>query len=292
MKTLIFASSLAILSVLACTTPSQPATAAAQESGTDNGAERGDVRGDVRWTVEPAAGKDGAPKFRLEHRKSSSDLALDADLSVQRPEFDAAQSALGGTGSVRFAVRHASGTLECSGKLAKSYKGEGRCSFTPDPGFERELAARGLMPDKRGDIFAMFIVDATIELADGLTAEGVKPKDSDELIAAAALDVTPGYVRGFKGTSLQLSEVDDAVAFRALGVSGDYVRDLNQAGFAKLGIDDVTGMKALGVTGDYVRELRAAGYKNLSAEDVIGMKAMGVTGDYARRMNGAAGGTR
>jgi hypothetical protein len=288
MKTLIFASSLAILSVLACTTPSQPATAAAQEAGTDNGAERGDVR----WTVEPAGGKEGAPKFRLEHRKSSSDLSLDADLSVQRPEFDAAQSALGGSGPVRFAVRHASGTLECSGTLAKSYKGEGRCSFTPDAGFERELAARGLTPDTRGDIFAMFIVDATIELADGLTAEGVKPEDSDELIAAAALDVTPDYVRGFKGTSLQLSEVDDAVAFRALGVSGDYVRDLNAAGFAKLGIDDVTGMKALGVTGDYVRELRAAGYAKLSAEDVIGMKAMGVTGDYARRMNGAAGGTR
>lgn len=283
MKTLIFASSLVVLSVLACTTPSQPATAAAQEGRADDGAERGDVR----WTVEPAGGKEGAPKLRLSHSKSSSDLSLDADLGVKRPEFDAAQSALGGNGPVRFAVRHESGTLECSGTLAKSYRGEGRCSFTPDTAFERDLAARGLAPDKRGDIFAMFIVDATIELADGLTAEGVKPADSDELIAAAALDVTPAFVRGFKGTSLALSEIDDAVAFRALGVSGDYVRDLNAAGFAKLGIDDVTGMKALGVTGDYVRELTAAGYKNLSAEDVIGMKAMGVTGDYARRMNGA-----
>lgn len=288
MKTLIFASSLAILSVLACTTPSRPATAAAQESG----AERGPERGDVRWTVEPAGGKEGAPKLRLSHAKSSSDLSLDADLAVQRPEFDAAQSALGGTGPVRFAVRHASGTLECSGTLAKSYDGEGRCSFTPDAAFERDLASRGLAPDKRSELFAMLIVDATIELADGLAAEGVKPGDWDELVAAAALDVTPEYVRGFKGTSLQLSEMDDAVAFRALGVSGDYIRDLDAAGFARLGIDDVTGMKALGVTGDYVRELRAAGYEKLSAEDVIGMKAMGVTGDYARRMNGAAGGTR
>lgn len=288
MKTLIFASSLAILSVLACTTPSQPATAAAQEAATDNGAERGDVR----WTVEPAGGKDRAPKLRLSHEKSSSDLSLDADLGVKRPEFDAAQSALGGSGPVRFSVRHESGTLECSGTLAKSYDGEGRCSFTSDAAFERELAARGLSPDKRSELFAMLIVDATIALADGLAAEGVKPGDWDELVAAAALEVTPEFVRGFRGTSLQLSEVDDAVAFRALGVSGDYVRDLNAAGFARLAIEEVTGMKALGVTGDYVRELTAAGYKNLSAEDVIGMKAMGVTGDYARRMNGAAGGTR
>ncbi|AQA00251.1 hypothetical protein BWQ93_18645 [Sphingopyxis sp. QXT-31] len=268
MKTLNFASSLAVLSVLACTTPSQPATAAAQESGAENG--------DMRWSVEPDGGKDRAPKLRLSHRRTTSDLSLDADLGVKRPEFGAAQSALGGSGPVRFSVRHESGTLECSGTLAQSYDGEGRCSFTPDAAFERALASRGLAPDKRGDLFAMLIVDATIELADGLTAEGVKPGDWDDLVAAAALEVTPAFVRGFKGTSLQLSDV----------------RDLNAAGFAKLGIDDVTGMKALGVTGDYVRELRTAGYDKLSAEDVIGMKAMGVTGDYARRMNGAAGGTR
>lgn len=290
MKTLIFASSLAILSVLAWTTPSQPATAAAQESDAANGA--GAESGDVRWSVEPDGGKDRAPKLRLSHKKSSSDLSLDADLGVKRPEFDAARSALGGTGPVRFAVRHESGTLECSGTLTRNYDGGGRCSFTPDAAFERALASRGLAPDKRSELFSMLIVDATIELADGLTAEGVKPGDWDDLVAAAALEVTPEFVRGFKGTSLQLGEVDDAVAFRALGVSGDYVRDLNAAGFAKLAIDEVTGMKALGVTGDYVRELTAAGYKNLSAEDVIGMKAMGVTGDYARRMNGATGGAR
>ena len=33
---------------------------------------------------------------------------------------------------------------------------------------------------------AMLLVDATIELADGLIAEGVKPKGTDDLIAAAA----------------------------------------------------------------------------------------------------------
>jgi len=276
MKKMMIASSLALMSVLACAGPGQPATAAAQEEG------------EVRWTVEPDAGKAGAPKLRLEHRKSSSDLSLDDALAAKRPEFDAARAALGGSGPVRFSVAHESGTLDCTGTLTRAFAGHGTCSFAPDAGFEQALAARGLAPEKRDDIFAMLIVDATIELADGLAVEGVKPKDSDDLIAAGALEVTPEFVRGFKGTSLALSKIDDAVAFRALGVTGEYIGDLNAAGFSRLSVDDATAMKALGVTGDYVRELAAAGYDQLSAEDVIGMKAMGVTGAYAKAMNGGA----
>ncbi|MBL8650879.1 MAG: hypothetical protein JNL35_10820 [Sphingopyxis sp.] len=276
MKKMIIAPGLMLMSVLACAGPGQPATAAAQDMG------------EVRWTVDADAGKGGAPKLRLAHAKSSSDLSLDDALAAKRPEFDGARAALGGTGPVRFSVRHESGVLDCSGDLTRAFDGKGICSFTPDAGFERALAARGLVPEKRDEIFAMLIVDATIELADGLTAEGVKPEDSDDLIAAAALDVTPEYVRGFKDSSLALSDVDDAVAFRALGVSGDYVRDLNVAGFSKLSAEDVTAMKALGVTGDYLRDLAAAGYDDLTAEDAIGMKAMGVTGAYATAMNGRA----
>lgn len=278
MKAMIFGSSLMLLSVLACVGPGQSATATAQETG------------EVRWTVEADAGKGGAPKLRLEHAKSSSDLSLDDQLAAKRPEFDEARAALGSTGQVRFSVRHEAGTLDCSGNLAHAFEGKGTCGFAPDAGFERELATRGLAPKKRDDLFAMLIVDATIALADGLTAEGVRPRDSDGLIAAGALEVTPGYVRGFRGTPLALSRIDDAVAFRALGVTGDYVRDLNAAGYAKLSVEDVTAMKALGVTGDYVRALAAAGYEKLSVQDVIGMKAMGVTGAYAKAMNGAEAG--
>ncbi|MGH6650188.1 MAG: hypothetical protein ACREB7_03560 [Sphingopyxis sp.] len=278
MKTMMIAPGLMLMSVLACAGPGQPATAAAQE------------KGEVRWTVDADAGKAGAPKLRLAHAKSSSDLSLDDALAAKRPEFDAARAALGGSGPVRFSVVHEAGTLDCTGTLTKAFVGKGSCSFAPDAGFERALAARGLTPEKRDELFAMLIVDATIELADGLAAEGVTPQDANDLIAAGALEVTPDYVRGFKGTSLALHKIDDAVAFRALGVTGDYVRDLNAAGFAGLSVDDVTAMKALGVTGDYVRELAAAGYEKLSAEDVIGMKAMGVTGAYAKAMNGGTGG--
>ena len=280
MKKMIVASSLILMTVLACAGPGQSATPTAQEGS------------EVRWTVEADGGRDGAPKLRLEHRKSSSDLSLDAALATKRPEFDEARRALGGRGPVAFSVRHESGALDCSGMLTRGYEGKGTCRFTPDAAFERELATRGLAPEKRGDLFAMLIVDATVELADGLAAEGVKPRDWDQLIAAGALEVTPAFVRGFKGTSLALSDVEDAVAFRALDISGDYVRDLNAAGFPKLSVENVTAMKALGVTGDYVRELAAAGYDNLSAEDVVGMKAMGVTGAYAKAMNGGAGAGR
>lgn len=280
MKKMIIASSLVLMTVLACAGPGQSATPPAQEAG------------EIRWTVEADADQQGAPKLRLEHRKSSSDLSLDDALAAKRPEFDAARRALGGSGPVLFSVRHESGVLDCSGTLQHGYDGKGTCRFAPDAGFERELAARGLAPKKRGDLFAMLIVDATVDLADGLAAEGVKPKDWDQLIAAGALEVSPIFVRGFKGTSLALGNIEDAVAFRALDISGDYVRDLNSAGFPKLSVEDVTAMKALGVSGDYVRALAAAGYDKLSAEDVVGMKAMGVTGAYAKAMNNGGGAGR
>src|SRR3546814_1381027 len=72
----------------------------------------------------------------------------------------------------------------------------------------------------------MLLVDASIELADGLTREGVRPKDADDLIAAAALDVRPEYVRDLKSEALVLTDVEDAIACKALGVDGAYVRGL------------------------------------------------------------------
>jgi hypothetical protein len=102
------------------------------------------------------------------------------------------------------------------------------------------------------------MVDATIELADGLTREGVAPKDSDDLIAAAALEVTPDYVRDLKTGPMTLTSVDDAIACKALEVDGAYVRGLAAAGYAKLSSDEVVGMKAMGVSPDYARSMNLA----------------------------------
>ncbi|PQM28332.1 hypothetical protein CVO77_07510 [Sphingopyxis lindanitolerans] len=178
-----------------------------------------------------------------------------------RAEFGAARDALqGGAGPVSFTVLHAAGTLACSGRLTGAFAGEGRCRFSADPRFEAALAERGLAPDHRADLIAMLLVDATVDLADGLTREGVKPKDNGDLIAAAALDVTPAYVHDLKSDAMVLTDIDDAIACKALDVDGPYVRGL-----------------------------AAAGYRNLAARDVVAMKAMDVSPDYARAMNRARG---
>lgn len=249
MKATIFASSLILLPVLACAGPVQPAQADAQDMQNVQ---------DVRWDVQREAGKKGQPKLRLSHSRSSSDLSLDDRLASERPEFAAARSALGGTGPVRFTVKHEAGTLDCSGHLSSAYEGRGQCSFAPDAGFERALNERGLPLERRSDLLSMVMVDATIELADGLTREGVKPKDSDDLIAAAALDVTPDYVRDLKSGPMTLTSVDDAIACKALGVDGAYVRGLAEAGYTKLSSDEVVGMKATGVSPEYARSMNVA----------------------------------
>ena len=245
MKALYLAGGAALLSILACAAP----TAAADPL----------VLTDVRWVAEPASGKKGAPRVRIQHKQSSSDRTLDG----ARADFAEAQTALGRAtpGPVSFAVTHDAGTLSCTGTLTHAFEGKGECRFTSDPGFERALSERGLVPDRRATLLAMLMVDATIDLADGLTREGVRPKDADDLIAAAALDVRPEYIRDLKSEALVLTDMEDAIACKALGVDGAYVRGL-----------------------------AAAGYRKLSANEVVSMKAMGVTADYAQAMNRAAGG--
>src|SRR3546814_11488581 len=63
-------------------------------------------------------------------------------------------------GPVTFRIAHAAGTLDCDGRLARRYDGKGDCRFTGDPGFERQLAARGLTPAGPSDLLAMLVVDA------------------------------------------------------------------------------------------------------------------------------------
>lgn len=244
MKVPMIAATAALLTVLACTAPSTAADPV--------------VLSDIAWTATPATGK-SEPKLRVRHKGSSSDVSLDS----ARRELAPARAALqGGGGPVSFTVVHSAGTLACTGKLTRAFEGEGGCHFTSDPKFETALGERGLAPARRSDLLAMLLVDATIELADGLIAEGVKPKGTDDLIAAAALDVTGDYVRDLKSEAMVLTDIDDAIACKALGVDGAYVRGL-----------------------------AAAGYRKLSADDVVGMKALGVTGEYAQAMNRAAGGT-
>lgn len=237
MKVQIIAVGAALLSVLACTAPS--------------GAAGSTVVGGIAWKAVPATGV--VPHLRISRKASSSDVSL------RRPEFGGALRALQApVGPMAFAVRHEAGTLACSGRLKAAGEGEGLCDFTSDPAFETRLAKRGLMPDRRADLLTMLLVDATIELVDGLAREGMKPKDSDELVAAAALDVAPDYVRDLRSGALLLADLDDAIACKALGVDGAYVRGLAAAGYRKLSADAVVSMKATGVSRGYLRTMNRA----------------------------------
>lgn len=242
MKSLYLAGSAALMSILACSAPSAAADPL--------------LLTDIGWTAAPAGGKKGAPQLRIEHRKSTSSRSLDG----ARPHFSEAETALArrAPGPVSFRIAHEAGTLSCSGSLAGAFEGRGTCRFTSDPAFETALGERGLAPRQRSTLLAMLLVDASIDLADGLAREGVAPKDADDLVTAAALDVRPEYIRDLKSEALVLTDVDDAVACKALGVDGNYVRALAAAGYRKLSANDVVGMKALGISGDYAIAMNRA----------------------------------
>src|SRR3546814_1695968 len=102
MKALLFAGGAALLSILACSAP----TAAADPL----------VLSDLRWVAEPATGKKGAPRVRIQHKQSNSDQTLDGS----RAYFASAQAALGrGTpGPVSFTVDRKSTRLNSSHSCA------------------------------------------------------------------------------------------------------------------------------------------------------------------------------
>lgn len=244
MKAPMIAAATALLTVLACAAPSTAADPL--------------VLSDIAWTATPAAGQSEA-RLRVRHKESSSDVSLDS----ARRELAPVRAVLqGGGGPVSFAVDHGAGTLSCTGKLTGPFAGKGDCRFTSDPGFETALAERGLAPARRSDLLAMLLVDATIELADGLIAAGVKPKGTDDLIAAAALAVTPAYVRDLQSEAMAMTDIEDAIACKALGIDGAYLRGLAAAGYRQLSADDVVGMKAMGITGEYVQAMNRAARGN------------------------------
>lgn len=238
MKTPLIAATAALLTAIACAAPGNAADPL--------------VMSDIGWTAQPGKNQ---PHFRVSHKGLGSDLSLDSARTGLAPMRIALQ---GDAGPVAFTVTHEAGTLACTGTLKRAFEGEGRCRFTSDPAFEAALATRGLAPDRRSDMLAMLLVDATIALADGLNNAGVKPNNADDLIAVATLEVTPAYVRDLKSEALVLTNVEDAIACKTLGVDGAYVRGLGAAGYRKLSIDDVLGMKALGVTGDYAAAMNRA----------------------------------
>ncbi len=238
MKTPMIAAAAALLTIIACAAPSNAADPL--------------VMSDIEWKATPGKNQ---PHFHVSHKASSSDMSLDSARAALVPVRAALQS---GAGPVAFTAVQEAGTLACTGTLTRAFEGTGRCRFTSDPGFETALEARGLAPERRSDMLAMLLVDATIALADGLTDAGVKPDNTHDLIAAAALEVTPAYVRELQSEALVLTDVDDAIACKALGVDGAYVRGLASAGYRKLSADDVVGMKALGVTGDYAVAMNRA----------------------------------
>ncbi len=208
----------------------------------------------IKWEMATAA--TGEVRLRLNHKRSSSDVALDGS----RRELADARTALArsAAGPVAFTIVHEAGTLRCTGRLAGAFEGAGTCRFSGDPGFSAALAARGLAPEERSEQLAMLMVDATIALADELAREGVGADDAGGLVAAAALGVTPDYVRELKAAPLVLTNLGDAVACRALDVDGAYVRGLAAVGYGGLTADDAVKMMAMGVTPRYARAMNAA----------------------------------
>lgn len=226
-----------------------PATAA------QGSAERGaDELTGIGWAVD-AERHSGLPRLTIRFDRSNSTVRLDP----ARRDLAQAGAVLGSArrGAVAFAIDRDPGILTCRGSLDQPYDGSGTCTFAARPGFEAGLRSRGIDPDKRGDLLAMALVDADLELIDGLARQGLAPRNANEVIGAAALEVTGRYVGGLRSAGLPLTSLADAFACRALGVDDAYVRGIAAAGY-RPDVRQIVAMKATGVTPEYAQRMNAA----------------------------------
>lgn len=214
----------------------------------------GDEPTGIRWAVD-AEGHNRLPRLNIRFDTSSSTLPLDRS---QR-ELAQAAAVLGSArrDAVEFAIARDPGVLTCQGRLDRPYDGGGTCIFAARPGFEAGLRSRGIAPEERGDLLAMALVDADLDLIDGLARQGLAPRSADDVIGAAALGVTGEYVDGLRSAGLALTSLADAFACRALGVDEAYVRGIAAAGY-RLDARQIVAMKAIGVTPEYAQRMNAA----------------------------------
>ncbi|WP_114228570.1 MULTISPECIES: hypothetical protein [Sphingomonas] len=241
--------------------------------------------GELRFTLEARPGAKAQVGFDLDERdgRDHNRWRTNSTMPIRDLNGLAPGDLLGGgSRPLRFAMVRDAGRADCAGTGGDG-RGAGRCTVTPERGFESLLAEAGIPRPDRREAFGMLLVDVRRDLVVAVRDAGYRKPSISDLTGLAALGVTPAYIRDLDRRGYKPDHLSDLTAFKALGVTPEYVDGLVRAGFGRLAANDIVQLKALGVSPDYLAQLRAAGYAPFRSSEVVQMRALGITpADFAR----------
>lgn len=170
----------------------------------------------ISFTLELGAGSTTLQlKLSLgEHSNATNSFTPETLVGLDR-------TALNTSGPVRFALAREPGRFDCEGEAARRIA-SGRCSFTPDPGFSRYLAERGIGTPSFEQSYALVMTGANRALIEALADANYPKPTIDQLVALSALGVDRAYVADLSRNDFRPDDLEDLIAFAALHIDGAY----------------------------------------------------------------------
>jgi len=194
------------------------------------------IAGDRARDRDPATASSPI-SFRLQLEASGSRFEIKLSMGsrsnmntqIKAEQLGLDTSALKADGPLRFALAREPGQLDCAGST-ESRVATGKCSFTPDDGFSRYLASRGIGTPSFEQSFDLALTGANKALVDAL-AEAKYPKPTiDQLVALSALGTTPTYIADLARQGIRPDDLEDLIAFTALKIDANYAGAMLRAG--------------------------------------------------------------
>lgn len=234
------------------------------------------------WTIS-SSNRPGMVQLELRLGDSSGEGHYDSSDSIPLSDLHLSQAQLNSSGSrVTFALHRDAGEVAFTGWLQQG-GGGGTFVFTPDQGYERELAARGYQVTEPHKLLTAAMLDLSPPYIDSVNAAGLGRIEYDKLIAFKALKVDQAYIRQMRS---RFPDVDASkvISLRALNVDDAYLNELQSIGLTPENAGEAVSLKALHVDAAYVRDLASVGYTHLAPHDLVTLRAMGIDSSYVRRL--------
>jgi len=145
------------------------------------------------------------------------------------------------------------GVLRCTGTVHDAVLA-GRYTFTPNAGFQQQMAAMGFSN----------ITDAKLQ-------------------GFLLLDISLTWVHQMKDAGVTGLTTDHLMGLRALHVTPEYIHAMAAAGYPELGANKLTEMKAVGVTPEKAKEAKALGFQP-NEQELIQMSIFKIDRPFIERM--------
>jgi hypothetical protein len=236
----------------------------------------------LQFTIEPASHSGRVQvSFKRDRNGHSENTWSSSFAPAELAGLDIAALNSPGTRPLRFAVVREAGRIDCAGS-GGNLMARGTCTLTPDAGFERFLADRGIGRPTEDQTFGLIAVNAKRDLVGALSQARYPTPSVEQVIELSAVDVTPAYIRALSSQGYRPQSIQGLVEFGALKITPEYIGSFARAGYGNLPPDDLVQLKALNITPEFIQGFERIGYGRLPVDTLVQLKALDITPEYVR----------